>query len=199
MTPRFFAAALLGLGCYTACLDAQSISDERRAGSIEIVKLSEGLYGYRVKNAVGKILLLQPENMIWVKVEDVRKVIQDLKITIATTPTEDPESTEEFKNKDFRYSFRLKNPSGTVVAIPPKDMQWRTTIELYDAIQEVKAVLDSVTPTESGSPALKAFDFRGLSVAPFGPPQGLTRPDREKELKKGGLPKSGQGKKNFKK
>lgn len=208
MTHRLFATGLIGLGFLTACIYAQSDDSQKSVGSIEIVKMKEGEYGYRVKNADGKTLLLPPDRMSWSDAAAVRKVIQDLSLTISTPPFEDPLSKEEFKDKESRHSFRIKNAKGTIIAVPPQELQWNTKTELLDAIREVRAILDTATPADADRPALKASELKWIgddadslpapkfsSPSPGLPKSGPTNPGPPKSGQTNpGLPKSGQTK-----
>jgi uncharacterized protein YegP (UPF0339 family) len=195
MIPRLFATSLLGLGCLTACLDAQSDVPKRPAGSIDIIKIREGEYGYRVKNADGKTLLLPPNRMYWSDAAGVLKVIQEITIMISTPPIEDPVSKEEFKNKEFRYSFRIKDANGAIIAVPPQEMQWTSKTELFDAAQELRAILEAAAPAEPERPMLKGNELKASSDNTGGMPPNLTKP----AFPKAGFPKAGLPKKNAKK
>jgi len=182
MICRLIAAVLLGLASCMATANAQSKTAKVPAGSIEIVAVKDGQFRYQIKNAADKILMIPPEETSWEKVADVLQVIQDLKLTISTTPIDDPASNEEFKDKEFRYSFRIWSPKGAIVAVPPGEMQWQTKTELFVAIQAVRAVLQTATPIDAtGRIELKVEDKPGFCM---GRP-GLSTP---------GVPKKGSKK-----
>src|SRR5262245_15578272 len=149
MTSRLIAATLLGLTC-TACLHAQPKAPINPVvGSVEIVKVKDGEFRFRIKNMAGNTIAASPEQMVLEKNDDVKKVLQEiLTILKASAPAEDPESKEQFKDKESAYSYRIKNAKGVIVAAPPADLTWKSRTEVLSVYLQLKIILQTATPIE---------------------------------------------------
>jgi uncharacterized protein YegP (UPF0339 family) len=151
MLPRLIAIAWLGSAFGIASVHAQSASawPMEAAGSVEIVKIKEGQFKYRIKNAAGKTVVISPGQTTWETSADVLNVIRELTKTLATkSSVDDPASSEQFKDKEFAYSFRIKNAKGVVVAVPPVEIQWKTKAEALAAMENVKTILQTSKAVE---------------------------------------------------
>jgi uncharacterized protein YegP (UPF0339 family) len=143
------AATLLGLTC-TACLHAQPKAPINPVvGSVEIVKVKDGEFRYRIKNIAGNTIAASPEQMVLEKNDDVQKVLKEiLTILKASAPAEDPESKAQFKDKESAYSYRIKNSKGVIIAAPPADLHWKSRAEVLAVYLQLKLILQTTTPIE---------------------------------------------------